>query len=409
MTKFLNNKDGEHLKAFLLDKIEAVVSYPRDYFEGFSITTVIVILSKQASEDIKFLNILEPDLLENPADIQRILQHDTTTIGTNYTLRVADRAIDLSANWKLYLTDPEDKFEKLQTLDFLESLDTFFGTIQRGGAENSGGSKIIYPDFNNSPFKELEEEFVSFGIKGSRHSRNYILTENDLNIEKAIHFPDRYDADFDNGLHSSYDTKTGLYVVFEHGNTNTSWQKIVNAAYRNQIEFDILIPRAQRAKHSCYFNPLNEKIVLSTNFFYLSGFQNGNTDSSVSEELQKKFITAYLLSSFGQIQHEINSNNQEGLRKMEGFHIVQFKVPDIRQLTPNEIQTVTNAFDALNASQATFKGDEGINTPRKDLDLAIGQIIFERNNLGFDNLEQLVQFFQLFLAELVDERNPSKW
>jgi len=94
---------------------------------------------------------------------------------------------------------------------------------------------------------------------------------------------------------------------------------------------------------------------------------------------------------------------------MEGFHITQFKVPDIRQLTLTEMETVVNTFDTLNTSQASFKGNEGINTPRKDLDLAIGQIIFDRNDLGFDNVEHLVQFFQLFLAELVDERNPSKF
>jgi hypothetical protein len=410
MTKFLNNKEGEYLKAFLLDKVEAVISYPRTYFKGFSVTTVIVILSKQPNEYIKFLNILEPNLLEEPIDIKEILENDTTTIGVDFTLRVTDRTINPKDNWKLYLTDPEDKFVRLQTLEFLEPLTTFFGIVKRGGAENNGGSKIIYSKFDSSPYDELEEEFIGYGIKNSRYPRSYILTEDDLNIDKAIHFPNKYDKGESYGLHHTFFHKKGLFKIYveQYVYNKKRWVKILNAAYGNQIKFDILIPRAERAKHSSYYNPSDEKVVLSTNFFYLSNFQNENADNSISEEVQKKFITAYLLSSFGQIQYEINSNNQEGLRKMEGFHIAQFKVPDVRLFSEEEIKSVVNAFDALNASNKLFRGDEGINTPRKDLDMVIGQIIYNRNHLDFDNMVRLVQFFQLFLAELVDERNPNE-
>lgn len=411
MAKFLNNKDGVPLKAFLLDKIDAIIAYPRSYFTGFSVTTVIVMLSKRPTRHIKFLNVLEESLLENPTTIQRILQGKQTTIGVNYTLAVTDRTIDPKRNWKRYLIDPDNKFDKLQQLTFLNPLTTFFGIVRRGGAENSGGSKIIYPDFSKMPFRKIENIFVGYGIKNSRHSRNYILTLADLNIEKAIHFPARYDKETTYGLSSIYTQNKGLWNMYKQVSTTINkvkWGKILNSAYRNQKKFDILLPRAARAKHSCYFNPLDKKIVLSTNFFYLSDFQNGNTNRFISTTLQKKFIAAYLLSSFGQIQYEINSNNQEGLRKIEGFHIAQFKVPDVRQLTKTEIQNVVNAFDTLNNEQISFRGDEGIATPRKDLDRTIGQIIYPRNHLGFSSVDKLVQFFQLFLAELVNERNPNE-
>lgn len=64
MAKFLNNKDGAFLKAFLLDKIEAVIAYPNNYFEGFKVTSIIVVLAKKISPNIKFLNIKEASLLE---------------------------------------------------------------------------------------------------------------------------------------------------------------------------------------------------------------------------------------------------------------------------------------------------------------------------------------------------------
>jgi hypothetical protein len=40
MTKFLNNEDGEYLKQFISDKVEAIISYPRKYFQEFIVTTV---------------------------------------------------------------------------------------------------------------------------------------------------------------------------------------------------------------------------------------------------------------------------------------------------------------------------------------------------------------------------------
>lgn len=410
MTKFLNNKDGKYLKEFLLDKVEAIISYPRNYFEGFSVTTVIVILAKKPSNNIKFLNILESGLLENSNDIKGILSNNQNTIGLDYTLRVTDRNIDPKDNWKLYLTDPEDKFDTLQSLSFLEPLSTFFETVKRGVAANSGGSNIIYPDFTKEPYNILDEEYIGCGIKSNRRQRSYILSDHDLNIDKAIHFPSKYDIDSIYGLHDSLVHKKGLFKLFVHNHVynQKKWKKIVNETYRSKITFDILIPRAERAKHSCYFNPSNKKIVLSTNFVYLSDFRKKNTNNSISVQSQKKFIAAYLLSSFGQLQYEINSNNQEGLRKIEVFHIEKFKVPDLRILTKNEVEDVVTAFDNLNSLNVTFKGDEGLSTPRSQLDIAVGQIIFNRNNLGFDNVDKLVKFFELFLSELVDERNPNE-
>tara|TARA_R110002051_G_scaffold317945_1_gene399665 strand:- start:1269 stop:4019 length:2751 start_codon:yes stop_codon:yes gene_type:complete len=407
MAKFLNNEEGEHLKQFLLDKVAAIILYPRNYFEDFKVTTVITVLNKQPSSDIKFLRIIDSDLLSRPNDIKSILDStNTTTITSDYTLKVTDRNINPSTNWKMYFNDPEDKFQNLDSLSFLEPLDTFFATKKRGGAENSGGSAIIYPNFSVSPYSGISVSNKGYGIKNSRSTRNLILEQADLEKEPAIHFPNRYDDSTANGLGVAYQTDTSLNSVFTTNNSNNSvkWKKIVNAAYRNKVNFNILIPRAERTKHTCYFNPFSSPVVLSTNFFYLSDFANGNTDSAISAESQIKFITAYLNSCFGQIQFEIHSNNQEGLRKLEGFHIDELKVPDLRQLTKAEIDSVVSEFENLNSLQITVSGDEGITTSRRQLDLEVANIIFNKNSLGFQNVNQLTDFFELFLADLVEDR-----
>jgi len=106
MAKFLNNKDGEFLKSFLLDKVEAIIAYPNNYFEGFKVTSVIVILAKKAGGKIKFLNVKDAALLENPQEIKIILEQTTSDISADYTLKITDRNILPSANWRLFLTDP---------------------------------------------------------------------------------------------------------------------------------------------------------------------------------------------------------------------------------------------------------------------------------------------------------------
>ena len=407
MAKFLNNEEGEHLKQFILDKVDSIILYPRNYFEDFKVTTVITVLNKQPSSNIKFLRIIDSDLLSRPNDIKSILDSTTTTtITSDYTLKITNRNISSSDNWKMYFNDPEDKFQNLDSLSFLEPIDTFFTTKKRGGAENSGGSTIIYPNFNEPPFSGINNSNKGYGIKNSRSSRNLILEQTDLAKEPAIHFPNRYDVSSANGLEPTYNTDTSLGSIFSTNNTNDSikWKKIVNAAFRNKVNFDILIPRAERTKHTCYFNPFTSPVVLSTNFFYLSGFINGNTNSSITEESQIKFITAYLNSCFGQIQFEIHSNNQEGLRKLEGFHIDELKVPDVKQLTKTEIDSVVSKFENLSSQQIAVSGDEGITTPRRQLDLEVANIIFNKNSLEFQNANQLTDFFELFLADLVEDR-----
>jgi len=403
MAKFLNNEEGEYLKQFILDKVVTIILYPRDYFEDFKVTTAIVILSKMPSNEIKFLRIKDSSLLSNPNNIKSILSNtSTTTIRSDYTLKITNRNIKPNSLWRSHLCDPEDKFKKIDDLSFLNPLSSYFGTFKRGGAENSGGSSIIYPNFNNNPYSQLLPSNIGFGIKNGRKRRNYILSQNDLLLEQAIHFPTNYDDSSNNGLSVNHKADTALDCIFTNNNSSSKWKKIVNSAYNSKVSFDILIPRAERTKHIVYFSPSQSEVVLTTNFFYVSGFQNGK--SSISNSEQIKFITAFLNSSFGQIQFEINSNFQEGLRKIEKFNIEQFKVPNLNQMTDAEINTVNTAFDLFNNQDLAISGDEGITTPRRQLDIEVANIIFNRDSLGFQNVNQLTDFFELFLADLVEDR-----
>jgi type I restriction-modification system DNA methylase subunit len=370
MAKYLNSADGEYLKSYLLNKVDSIILYPRNYFEDFKVTTVITVLSKQPSANIKFLRIKNEDLLSEPSIIKSILSTENTTITANYSIKVVERnTINPADNWKLHFNDPEDNYATLDELPTMERISTFFTVVQRGGAGNTGGSNIIYPNFAQTPYSDILDRNKGFGIKNSRHRRNLILTQEDLSYEKAIHFPGRYDDNSMNGLsYNNNRSDQSLSQIYTQNNTNNSakWKKIVNSSFNSIVEIDILIPRAERTKHGVYLCNYPDGIVLSTNFFYLSGLVNSNPNIGDTEQI--KFIAAFLNSCFGQIQFEINSNNQEGMRKLEGFHIGQLKVPDLRVLDELKIRNVNNAFDIFNRTANPVSGDEGLHTPRRNLE-----------------------------------------
>jgi hypothetical protein len=76
----------------------------------------------------------------------------------------------------------------------------------------------------------------------------------------------------------------------------------------------------------------------------------------------------------------------------------------LSQFAHAEILSVVAAFDALNVANPDFNGGEGIATPRRALDLEIVRIIFNKNNLGFANADAMTDYFELFLADLVEDR-----
>lgn len=426
MAKFLNNKGAEHLKDFIIDKVEAIISYPRRYFQDFDVTTVIVVLKKSNnSTTVSFVRISDENVILNPAIVKDILNLNQDAKTASYRLRVIPRnALVASDNWKNYLQDP--KFDDFLNLNFLNNIEHHFAKVTRGNSETSGASTIIYPELDPSTtqyfglgvrpaqagVQRLRIDFptalnvrISYGIQNNFVTRGYILSVDDIELEKAFHFPAKTDRTSPNALPANLQGDTALVQFYADCISHyglAKWKSIVNSAFNNTIVPKILIPRADRTKHVVYYNPHDYNLTLSTNFFYCNDLQNQNP--AVDDESQYKFISAFLLSAFGQIQFELEGHNQEGLRKLEGFQIKRFKVPNLTTITANEVNTVVAELDALNSANVEFSGDEGINTPRRKLDVAIGNIVFSRNSLGFSDADAMVDYFELFLADLVEDR-----
>lgn len=415
MAKFLNNVDGEYVKEFILDELESIVLYPREFFEEFKSTTCIVTLRKGSQQtNVNFLRIKDTSLLEDPQKIKSILSSKKDVIRADYTLKQVPKSqLNPRENWLLPFTDPEGKNEFLEKLDILTPLKAMFSSeAHRGRAGNSGGSNAIFFESTNNPLSEyvplIEERFKLPGIrwnKVSRGRRNFILKDSDVTDQKALGVPAKYDNRTNNGLPKGYYKYSGLRQYYDKARQEykAKWKRIVNDLYNSRVSPDLIIPRADREKHSIYYWTDEKELVISTNFFYLEGFKViGNKGS---KETLLKCICGYLMSSFGQIQFELKANNQEGMRKLEGFMIDEFKCVDLNKLDAKEIEKIAKAFEEFNGLNEDVRGDEGVYTLRRRLDEVIGEVIFSRDQGGFNSSKELVDWSEMFLEELVRMRS----
>jgi type I restriction-modification system DNA methylase subunit len=406
MAKFMNNKDGVYLKEFMKDKVEAVISYPKGFFHEFKVTTTIVILSKKPkNNNVKFLNLRAESLLSNAPKVKDILSTESTAINADYSLKVIERnQLDPSSNWRIYLLDPEDKYLKIKALKGFTKLSNLFDTIKRGGAANNGAVDMIFPSQRSKIelARRTPSELLCFGINRNKGYKYFILDESELSLQPAINFPARYDTNTTSG----YDPAIGndfleeLYEIASRKYAN--WTTILNGAYESKVAAQIIIPRADRTKHAIYYNATGQKVVISTNFIAFSNYRN-NTHAIANAE-QIKFICAFMLSSFGQIQFELIANDQEGMRKIEAFMLEKLTVIDPQGIPAALVNSVVEAFEELNNTNSTFAGVEVTDNPRQKLDESIAQVLLHMGMNGFENADKLVKFAQLFLADLVQER-----
>lgn len=414
MAKFLNNVDGEYVKEFILPFLESVILYPREFFQGFKSTTCIVILRKGSpSNCVNFLHIRNVRLFENPQQIHAALNSDKDIVTADCTLKkVAKNNLRPSENWLTYFTDPQEKNKILENGSLFVPLRSFFTRMaERGRAGNTGGSNSIYLKNPGNPLldqvKSLEKRFIVPGLRWNKTSggrRHLILDEDDLVGQEALGVPSSFDHNTPAGLPQEFCRFEGLkqYYVKALEKYGDGWKRIVNDVFESRVCPDLIIPRADREKHSVYIWASNKSLVVSTNFFYLEGFRK--VEDKGTKDIQLRCICGYLMSSFGQTQFELKGNNQEGMRKLEGFMIDDFACIDLNKLSAEEVMSIANALEEFNCLETDTKGDEGVYTSRRKLDEEVGKAIFSRNEGGFQSFKELVDHFELFLEELVRMR-----
>ncbi len=413
MTKVLNNQDGTPFKKFIKDKVDYIVQYPRSYFPEFKVTTCIIVCTKRerSKNVIKFVNIKNPSVLEDINSFgNEIKAINSNEINPNYSVKLVNsNDIKSSDNWRLFLIDPEDKFNKFNNHPLLSEITSFFKEIKRGQSDNSGGTNFIYYESIQNPLADytegLSESAITQGLKNNRSKRYLELTKEDLYQEKAIKIPKDYAELLDLDVIEDPKLKVYLQKGRDHYGEK-KWKKIVSEAYRSRVNATLIIPRADRKKHTVYLNNSGKEIVISSNFTYLSS-PIQNKFGKLKEKTALAFIEAYLVSSFGQIQFEVQSNNQEGMRKFEKRSALKLKVIDPSRLSESEINTVIERFNVLNSANCEFLGLEISDSPRKELDLSIANILFTHDPQDYGSTEDLYNDVKRFLFDLVEGRSTQ--
>jgi type I restriction-modification system DNA methylase subunit len=412
MSKFLNNQDGELLKKFLIPFLEAVIHYPPSFFKGFAVTTNIFILKnkKIASRKIAFLNVLNTDMLHNIDSLKSIIINNKNEECKDYSVvHVEKEELDPKKNWRLFFIDPSDKFTKLNSIEHLVFIKDLFEIIIRGKAGNSGSSASLFPFSPNNPLKSkannIEHLYIGYGLlRNSLPSdrRDFILTDECLNSSKGLMLPNNL-IDSSNIVDLNI-LKPGCkrYIeALQLQDNNDKFFQILSDTISSKLVPEIIIPRGDRTKHSIFYYPFKDKpALLSTNFFSLSGLRRTKDKNA---ENRIKFVTAYLLSSIGQLQFEVHGNSQEGSRKIEKFMIEKFKIIDPEIVTEYQLQKVISDFEELNSLHNDFLGNE-TTSPRDNLDYSICQILFEKDSMGFKSAIEMKNYFQFFLKDLVNNR-----
>lgn len=412
MSKFLNNKDGVPLKRYLMQNLEAIIHYPPSFFEGFAVTTDIFILRniKKTTDKISFLNIKNTDMLRNIDQIKKVIEIQRNEIGGDYSIVSVDKKeIKPEGNWRLYFIDPANKFSMFNRIKNLTTLDKLFNQISRGRAGNSGGSANLFPYSKNNVLSEyvpeIEKEYIGFGLlrnQISKSRRKFILSEECLNASKGLILSKEEGVSLSAIINK--ETNSGIANYIDKLRLLVGEDKIariLNETLSSKVIPEIIIPRGDRIKHSVFYYPFVKKpVLLSTNFFYLKGFRNSPNDNI---ENNIKFVTAFLISSLGQLQFEIHGNNQEGSRKIEKFIINKIKVINPFMISEKQVVQVVNEFDKLNSLDKDFLGNEE-NNSRDKLDLEICKILFTQDSLGFASYIEMKNYFQKFLDELIESR-----
>ena len=299
MTKFLNNEDGEFLKEYLKPHLTAVIAYPPNFFEGFAVTTCIVLLQKESRVDkVAFIKIKDTALLSELEKVKKIIASGRDQITETYALiNIPKDKLSSKENWRLYLADPTNIFKKFEGLKLFKPLNSYFDTIQRGKADNCGGSGEIYPFSPNNQLLSdanlIEDKFTGFGMQRNKVNgarRSIILTDADLNLQKGILFPNKFDSSSSSGISQTITNCQGLKdycLKFKNLTIKgkaVNLEKIMNSAYGSAVSPLIIIPRADREKHIVYYNQHKTKpILMSTNFFYFDNFKNYNKKISVEK------------------------------------------------------------------------------------------------------------------------------
>lgn len=406
--RWYHNKGSKNLRELLLRdyKIVAVISYPHDlFFANWTIATSILIVKREdpdAAHEVQFLRTNDPRKSDFTAVSEAIAKNVPYPEG--WSVNKVQQSKLTSDSW-------QEHFSKSLINDFrigLAPLNSLFSFTRSGRPDREGGGTELYAlPFNREQYGPQRRAKIP---RSSAFSTLKGAAISDADNEKIKDAASLIPANFRGYALINADDLSGYYVsvtdvtkvqMFESpvqrqvatqmqyfAKKRVKWTSSLDAAvteikadkaagaYINFIESivgldetvlpreelwhglrepvagELIIPRKLRVGHRMHinefaYNTSGRQVRISSNFFHYYNCLSIDPKSGLNRQISAQLIFGFLMSSFGQIQFEMEAYNREGLRSIEGHQLERIVVFDPRLIRVESRQLILDAIQAL--------------------------------------------------------------
>ncbi|WP_161877703.1 BpuSI family type II restriction endonuclease [Alkalibacterium sp. MB6] len=361
-------------REFLLQNfgLKTIFTYPSSgLFESVAKKTCVVIgRVNRPSESIQVLSAYMPLKDINVSNFERNLQMNEST----NTFTELTQGIDVLENeYKVFSDSVGEGWRGLSSVGFsaVEFMNNYFSShpklvrlkdipsdtlkVRRGWAGNDGASNLVFLDRNHELINTEGLETVQ-GIRSVRKFNSCFINEGDY---LTIDYKKSTNESVDKAINTYLETPQSVGKQARRPKSYDELKKILMKDSSKIIEgYKLLLPRAIRPTGKVFYT--DQPIVISTNF---NCFYSEN-------ENDIKIYTSWTSTIFYQLMCEINSKDQEGVRKMELPDYEQTYFPILDRLSENEQVTILNNFNEI--TFCDLKNPEAKNT-----DQIWAEILFE--------------------------------
>lgn len=406
--KWYHNRYGQALRTLLLQKfeIESIIEYPHSvFFAHWAIATSILIARKvlkvNPSHTVRFVRSkVDP----RSVDIDMLVNafHRNGTWPPDWTCQTKPQTeLNAKDGWKSLFSN--QLINDFRRTDW-PTLETLFIRSRRGSLEKEGGGiGVLEFPFHRSNYgsrrlpmmprrryqtqkdrplthhenvrlaslaERIPGDFRGKALKKADNPSHYELTIEDVEKHQTLEPPSLaryYDLFLDDRTPWTPYHEAALTEMRFQAEVNafiTEIENVVNLttntlpkeelwnALREPIAGELIIPRKTREGHRVHINPfafnLDERQVrISSNFITYGGCIAEDISTDLDRPTSVRLIAAFLVSSFGQLQFEMEGYNREGMLALEKNQLQRIRIFDPRWIRPQKRQAILRAFSQL--------------------------------------------------------------
>ena len=406
--RWYHNSYGKKMRKLLLRTchIEAIVEYPHwAFFANWTIATSLLILQKVDQLDpnhaVRFVRTNTDPRSVDLHVLSRAFQGQDQWPPDWTCLLTQQRGLRAQDGWKSFFSDQLENNYRLAEWPVLDDL---FTTSRRGSLEKEGAGVEVY-EFpferneygprrlaragrvgfqtdtdtpltreENARLRELASnipaEYRGLALRNADVPQHYELTIDDVRVDYTLEPPrlrENYQL-YTNGRARWTQLQQAAVVDMRAQPETTAFigavEQLVNLTeevlppeliwnvLREPIAGELIIPRKTRTGHWVHLNARafdlgQRQVKISSNFLTYTECIALDQESGLDRETSARLVTAFLVSSFGHLQFEMEGYNREGCLAVEKHHFERIRIFDPRWVRADRRDQILEAFAQL--------------------------------------------------------------